>query len=231
MKRDATERDQARFFDDLAKRIELDEHEPADPAPLPGDDPVVHELVRSFLMWEAPRPGVPAALAKLRESVVDFNELRVSLCEETAMLLGSRYPLARERCLRLRAALKEVFLRENGLTLVHLRDEPKRAARAYFDSLPGITGFVAARVALLSCEAHAFPLDSVLCDVLKAAGVVEKDCDTDTASARLERAIRAGDALGCYRRLERFALEKPQWGGGKKPKSSRTSSSKAAGKA
>lgn len=235
MKRDAFERQVSKFFDDLAKRIDLDEREPADPPPLQHDDPVVHELVRSFLMWDAPRPGVPAAMAKLRDSVVDYNELRVCLCEENVAAIGARYPSARDRCLRLRATLKEVFLRENGLTLMHLRDEPKRTARAYLDSLPGVTGFVAARVALLSCEAHAFPLDSMLCSVLESAGVIEKGLGPDAASAKLERVVRAGDALGCYRRLERFALEKTKRSRGRsKPKSStasRSANTKSAGKA
>lgn len=208
LKREDLEQSLAKFFEDLSKRYTLDGTTGAELLPRPIDDPLVHELVLSFLMWEAPRPGVAAALGRLREAIVDYNELRVCLCDEVAALLGARYPLARERCLRLRAVLREVFLRENGLLLAHLREEPKRSARAYLESLPGMPPFVAARVALLGCEAHAFPIDSQLRAILVSNAVIEKDLDPDAASARLERTIRAGEAADCYRRLELCAMDR-----------------------
>lgn len=206
MKRDETERDPGRFFEELAKRAAGDPA-PDDPTPRPEDDPLLHELVRAFLMWDAPRAGVSAGLARLRSGVVDYNEMRVCLPGELAGLLGARYPNGGERCLRLRAVLNEIFRRENGLVLVQLKDEPKRAARAYLDSLPGMVGFVAARVALIGCEAHAFPVDRTLLHLLEAGGAVEPGLDPDSASSRLERSVRAGEALACYRRLEMLALE------------------------
>lgn len=208
LKREDFEQTLARFFDDLSKHYTLDGPPAPGLTPRPLDDPLVHELILSFLMWETPRPDVEPALCRLRETMVDYNELRVCLCDEAVLLIGPRYPLARERCLRLRATLREVFLRENGLTLAHLRDEPKRSARAYLDSLPGMTPFVAARVALLGCEAHAFPVDSQLRTILAANGAIEKDLNPEAASARLERSIRAGEALDCYRRLELFAMDR-----------------------
>jgi hypothetical protein len=206
VKRDETECDPGRFFEALEQRA-AGEPAPDEPSPRPEDDPMVHELVRAFLMWDAPRAGVGAGLARLRSGVVDYNELRVCLPGELTALLGARYPNGGERCLRLRAALNEIFRRENGLVLAQLKDEPKRAARAYLDSLPGMVGFVAARVALVGCEAHAFPVDRTLLALLEAGGAVEPGLDPDAASSRLERAVRAGEALLCYRRLEMMALE------------------------
>lgn len=206
MKRDETECDPGRFFEELAKRAG-GEPTPEEPASRAEDDPLVHELVRAFLMWDAPRVGVGAGLARLRSGVVDYNEMRICLPGELAALLGARYPNGGERCLRLRAALNEIFRRENGLVLAQLKDEPKRAARAYLDSLPGMVGFVAARVALVGCEAHAFPVDRTLLTLLEAGGAVEPGLDPDAASSRLERVVRAGEALACYRRLEMLALD------------------------
>ncbi len=217
------------FLDGLASTVELPETDA--PCPRDDDDPVVHELVRSFLMDGAPRAGVGPALERLRASVVDYNELRVGLAEESAAALPSRYPSAFERCKRIRAALHEVFRRENGMNLAHLRDEPKRSARAYLDSLPGITPFVAARVALLSCESHAFPLDPVLLGVLERAGVVEPGLGLQTVSGRLERAIRAGEARGHYRRLEQHAMNAGAPAGRvRKSKPPRSRGARAAGK-
>ena len=228
MNRDEFERNLGRFLDDLASRVETPEVDA--PAPRADDDAVVHELVRAFLMEGVARAGVAGAVERLRDSVVDYNELRVGLAEETAASLPSRYPSALERCRRIRAALNEVFERENGLALAYLRDEPKRAARAYLDSLPGMTPFVASRVALLCCESHAFPLDSVLLGLLEGAGVVEPGLALSTAAGRLERAIRAGEARGHYRRFERYALDAETPKKIRKP-STRARGARAAGKA
>ena len=229
MNRNEFEQKLGEFLDGLASRVEPPETEA--PNPRDSDDPVVHELVRSFLMDGAPRAGVAAAMERVRMSVVDYNELRVMLAEETASVLPSRYPSALERCKRIRAALHGVFQRENATSLAHLRDEPKRSARAYLDSLPGITPFVAARVALLCCGSHAFPIDTVLHGVLEQAGVVEPGLSLQTVSGRLERAIRAGEASGHYRRLEQFAhTAAGPAGQPKTAKRSRVRGARAAGK-
>lgn len=239
MKREDLDKKLSAYFDGLSKRF-ADAGSDASPPPTDGAspeggavllneaDPVVAEIVRSFLMWDAPRAGVQSAADKLGQVYVDANELRIALPDELAACLGVRYPACEERCARLRAVLHEVFVRENGLTLAHLRDQPKRAARAYLDGLPGMAPFVAARVALVCCESHAFPVDTVLLELLQHANAADADESPADASARLERAVRAGDAAGCYARLELAAMDPPPRK--KRAASSRSRSKKAATK-
>lgn len=239
MKRDDLEKKLSAYFDELGKRFAEaappsqpsanGQHETERAAGLLAEaDPVVAELIRSFLMWDAPRAGVKAAEDKLEQLFVDANEMRIALPEELAGCLGSRYPACDERCARIRSALHEVFIRENGLALAHLRDQPKRAARAYLDSIPGMTPFVAARVALVCCEAHAFPVDRVLLGLLHDAGAADDAESADDVASRLERAVRAGDATGCYARLELAAMDPPKRK--KTPATKRPQSKKPAGK-
>ena len=176
------------------------------PARRANDDPLIHELVVSCLAWNAPRAGVAAALERIHDSLVDYNELRVAIPKETAGLLGSRYPAAEQRCLRLRSSLNEIFQRENGLTLSYLRDENKRTVKSYFESLPGLPAYAVSRVSLLMCEVHTFPIDSVIRGLFESAGVIDADCDEPHLAGRLERLIRAGDAAGCFAGLEAAAL-------------------------
>ena len=120
-----------------------------------------------------PRPAASAAqeaLAALQDEFVDYNEMRIGMSDELAELLPKRYPLAGERCQRLRAALNTVFQREHRLSLASLAESPKRESRAYLDSLEGITPFVASRVTLLGLGAHAFPVDQRLVAVLAEGG-------------------------------------------------------------
>ena len=165
-------------------------------------DPLVDELVRAMLQWEASHGQARNAYERLLGTFVDYNELRASLPDHVVEALGPRYPKAAERSERMRMALTAIFEREDALTLAHLRDTPKREARAYVESLDGLPRFAAARVVLLGLGGHAFPVDGRLAGLLRSAGVVEEDADTDKCCLRMERAIRAGDAREAYELLE-----------------------------
>lgn len=167
-----------------------------------GVDGTVHELVYSFMLWEASHDQATKAVGALLERFVDYNELRISYTEEVAPAIGARYPLAEERCERLRMALNQVFVQQNGVTLAGLRETPKRDARAYLQALDGAPAFVSARVAALSLGAHAFPVDGRIAGVLAKAGVVEDDLSHDEITGRMERLLRAGECLPAYLLIE-----------------------------
>ena len=203
MKRDASDKAFAAFL------TKLPEPKAAAIAPREHDDPLVHELVVACLSWNAPRAGVAGVIERVHDSLVDYNELRVTIPDEAASLAGAKDALAEERFARLRGALNEVFRRENGLTLAHLREESKRNAKAYLESLPGLPAYAAHRVALVGCGVHVFPVDPVLLSVFDAAGVLEPGTDEAQLAARCERSLRAGEALGRFLAAETAALKPP----------------------
>ncbi len=205
MKRDHSDK----AFQAFIEKLPAVDGAPNTPAPNELDDPIVHELVVACLAWDAPRSGVAPALDRVRSTLIDFNEFRVMIPEDAGGLLGPRYPKAEERCARIRAALTEVFLRENGLALAHLRDASKRDAKAYLESLPGLPAYAANRVALVGCGVHTFPVDSLIFDLFEHAGVIEESFSQAQLSSRLERAVRAADAMDRYRSIE-AAAAKPQ---------------------
>ena len=175
----------------------------------PGDaDPVVHELVYSFLVWEASAPLATGALRRMTAAVVDYNELRVCYPHELASLMGEGYPLAIERATRLRAALTEVYRREHGTMLGRLIDLPKRDARMYLEALEGVPPFVAARVVLLALGGHAVPLDAMLHGMLAAEEAVEPGGTVIDAMAWLERTLRAKESEEAYLLLEAWRKRK-----------------------
>ena len=215
-----------------AKPSDLEEGVPLGETPPPprvdeGDadlDGGVHEFVYAFLLWEATPADASRAMKKIRDELADLNELRVCFEDEIVALLGVRYPRAAERCARLRLGLNEIFSREQALRLDHLVDAPKREARAYLESLPGVVPFVSARVVLLHLSAHAFPIDERLTQFLADEGVVE-GAEPAVESAKLERAVRAGEARDLYLALERVVSSAP------KTKSKRGGSAKSSRKA
>lgn len=185
----------------LFKRLRSRHGEPQPESALPPGlddlyDPLVHLFVYSFLLWDSSASAARSLLKKIRENFVDYNELRVALPDEIALVFGERTSRCHERALRLRSALHDLFKREHSLSLARLNDLGKREARAYLESLDGTPAYVSARVFLLGLGGHAIPVDQRLADLLAAEDVLSEDVtDADSAAAWLERQIRAGDAV------------------------------------
>jgi hypothetical protein len=199
-----TESETAQKFTDLMTAV-LAERDPAEAPPeadrrTPDAASVMQEFLRSFLTWEASPAKADAALRRVNHSVVDYNELRVCLTDELAQIFGERYPIARERAHRLRAALNELYRREHGVTLEAVLTLPKREARSYLSSLEGVPAFVAARVTLLELGGHAFPVDERIRAALAESGVDLGDCDG--LGSWLERHVRGGEARQAYLAVE-----------------------------
>lgn len=203
---------------DLAARLKKAAPDDEPPAPaVEHGEPLVDELLRGLLQWEATHAQARTAYEKILAAIVDYNELRVMLPHEIVGVLGPRFPRAEERAERIRAVLNDVFDREHALTLEHLRDMPKREARVYVESLTGITRFAIGRLMLLGLGAHAFPLDERLMTRLVAAGAVSDEGGVDGAAGRLERALRSGESREAYELIELWSEEAPA----EKPKAAR----------
>jgi len=165
----------------------------------------IAELVFSFLVWNATEKQADTAFGKIMARVVDLNELRVSLTNEVIEMIGVRYPDAQTRVIRMLQSMMEVYEREYDYKMGSLASKSKREQREYLDTLPGITPFVAARVALLAFGAHAMPVDDRLLVLLTKAGVFDPGTTPAEAESWLTRQVKAGDALDAYLALQEWA--------------------------
>mgnify|MGYP005838595753 CR=1 FL=1 len=180
---------------------------PAGDEMLVGVDAGVHRLLHSMLLWEASSSQAKGALRRLREAFVDANELRVSMPDEIACVLGEKYPRGEERAARLRLVLHDVYKRHHALTLAPLAQAGKREARAALESLEGIPHYAAARVFLLEFGGHAVPCDERLRTLLVGERVLEESLSVEAASGWLERHIRAEDAPEAHAALQAWSDE------------------------
>jgi len=220
------------FFEDLRGRYTIERGEDHAPEAPSHGERLIDELVRAMLQWEATHAQARGAYQRLLTGVVDYTELRICFPSEVAQMLGPRYPRVEERCERLRCVLNDIAAREQSLSLVRVSELPKREAKAYIESLEGIPRFAASRVVVFGLGGHAFPLDRRLLDHLIGAGVFEDDATVDGAAAKIERAIRAGEAADAYDLLELWsanggAERKPKRRGGPRKKPSAKQSSGA----
>jgi hypothetical protein len=202
--------DPAPKLDKLLDRVaiapdKLDAARWAEPV-LDADQPLLNELLRAFLVWEAGVPRARAAAARLASHLVDFNDLRVCLPEDLESILAPD-PHAQERAQRLRAAFTDLVRRTHAASLEHLTRLGKREASAYLASLEGVPQFVAARVGLLALGAHAMPMDRRTHARLVHAGAVPEGSMPEDAGDMIERRVKAGELLPVYVGLQVWADE------------------------
>lgn len=203
--------ERAKSFESLIERLRrayrdalaAEPLEPTPPVPLwLSDDPVLREFLRAFLAWECPASRARSAMEAIESAFIDANDLRVSLAPEIAAALGRTYPRALDRAERLKSALNEVYRKEHAVSLVHLRDKPRRDARAYLEALPGTPHFVAAWTHLFALGGHAVPVDDRVAARLISAGLANEGDAPDALSAALEKIIRAGMGVEVARLLQ-----------------------------
>ena len=184
-----------------------DDDESASTAEASRHDPIA-TLVMSFLLWESSADKAQAAYDRILESVVDFNDLRVSMPHETVEMIGPRYPLALNRAQRLRASLRNIYLREHAVSLDKPAAAGKRDLKKYIDSLEGMVPYVANRVLLLCFDTHGVPVDEQLRTALIEAEVADASVEVPELASWLASQIRAGDAIGAHAALQSWMDDK-----------------------
>ncbi|MGD9690437.1 MAG: hypothetical protein AB7K52_11920 [Phycisphaerales bacterium] len=207
--------DRSSPFDSLLEKLRKQRGGKAASVDLPviawcADDRVLSTFIASFMLWDAPIARAATALEALGASVIDANDLRVSLPEELLAIIGRSYPRGQERMTRLCAALNDVYRREHAVRLAHLKEKSKREARAYLESLAHTPPFVAGRTFLLALEGHAVPVDErLLGRLLEIDAVGDESATPESMSVAFERAIRAGSAAEAHALLTSWADEPP----------------------
>ena len=183
----------AKFTALLKKHKAVDRKDDVLPGSADWSDPIAH-LVHAWLLWESSTTQADAAMEKIIESRVDFNELRVSLPHELAMIVGKRYPRHEERFTRLKQTLQAIYLNQHAMTLEHLRDLSKKQAKTYLDRLTGMHPFVSSRVLSIAFGGHAIPADEQLVEVLIEHGVITEQVETKVVISWMTAQVRAADA-------------------------------------
>jgi len=191
--------------------------QPPAPPPLPEGDadipvdgvapgPRAHEpiatMVMSFLLWESTGDRAEQAYQRILERVVDFNDLRVCMPHETVEMIGPRYPLALNRAQRLRAVLRNIYLREHAVCLEKASAGGKREMKKYVESLEGIVPYVSSRVLALCFDTHVIPVDEQLRTALIEADVADASVEVPELANFLALHVRAGEAASVHAALQ-----------------------------
>lgn len=165
------------------------------PAKRPEPEDPLWRMVRAFLEYDCDQARSDVAERKIRENMVDLNELRVTPAIEVAAILGVRYPFAEARASALHRTLQSIFDREHQMKLDRLNEMKKPEIRPYLQGLTGITPYVEAAVAVECFGVAAAPVDTKLLLWLISKDALPEGTDIRTAQQIVEKHLKASEAL------------------------------------
>lgn len=150
-------------------------------------------LVTSVLAEESTEAEAKRAVDRILDSMVDWNEVRVSDALELNRVAGNTLRQGARRCENLIAALQSVFDNENRISLDRLKSLGRRDARQYLENLEGVSDYTVASVLLWSLGGHAIPVNDRLLNALREADLVFPSATRAEVQAFLERHVSASD--------------------------------------
>lgn len=177
-------------------------------APVEFDEPV-DALVFAIVSENLTESQTQAAMKKLKDYFVDWNDLRVATVEEIAEVLGQDIPPARNIAATLVGALNAVFEKHNMLSLQSLHKLGKRPAKILLEKLNGATPFVVDYCMLTSMQGHAIPLTPKMIEYLKTGQLIHADATYEEVEGFLCRLISIKNAYEFYSLL-RHESESPK---------------------
>jgi hypothetical protein len=156
--------------------------------PTRGEQPLLESLLFACCLENARHDVARQALARLRDSFFDWNEIRVSTVKELAESL-SALPEPAAAAARLKSILQAVFESDYSFDLEHLKKQNIGAAVKKLQKLPGTTPFGVAYATQMALGGHAIPLDKGTLGAMVVLGVsTAAEADNGTVPG-LERAI------------------------------------------
>jgi hypothetical protein len=176
--------------------------------PVEFDEPV-DALVFAIVSENLTESQAQAAMKKLRDYFVDWNDLRVATIEEIVEVLGQDIPPARNIAATLVGTLNAVFDKHNMLSLQSLRKLGKRPAKLLLEKLNGATPFAVDYCMLTSMQGHAIPLTPKMIEYLKTGQFIHADAAYEEVEGFLCRLISIKNAFEFYSAL-RHECESPK---------------------
>jgi len=170
-----------------------------------------------------------AAMVGIRDTFIDWNDLRVSRVEEIVEIFGEDTPATRSTGAALTMVLRAVFDAYHALTLQPLKKMGKRPAKQALEELQGMSRFAVNYCMLTSLQAHAIPLTASMVDYLRQQEVVDPQADEEDIEGFLSRQVAAKNGYEFYALLRR-ASESARVAKKKKKKTRRKSSKVAKAK-
>lgn len=175
------------------------------PAP-PAERPVLEHMLYACLLENARYEAADQALAALKGSFFDWNEIRVSTTKELAEAM-SMLPEPAAAAVNLRRVLQGVFESTYSFDLESLKKQNLGQAVQKIEKYANPPPFVLGYVTQAALGGHAIPLDRGALDVLYILGALTEAERTAGTAPGIERAISKSKGVEFASLLHQLAAE------------------------
>jgi endonuclease III len=176
-----------------------------DPDTLP--EGITDTLILGILAMDEKYEKALEALERIREDMVDFNELRVTPVSEIVELIEPYLSDPDRAAKEIVKTLNGIFSRFDTLDLSGMKEMTKSDLGKLFEELPGCCDHGRAFMLLFSFEVAEMPLDNQMLDYLVGAGALPPEVDLPAAKSFLERHLKAAETAPLYWQLRKASEE------------------------
>ncbi len=134
------------------------------------------------------------ALARLNESTVDMNDLRVTPVAELVQIIGVNYPKSRPIAEEISAVLASIYNQIHEVDLGFLKSLGKKAAASILDSLDGLSQHANAFFTLRHLGSSAVALDEQAWEYLLKTDHLPEGTSIEDAHRFLRTHVKESDA-------------------------------------
>jgi endonuclease III len=170
----------------------------------PVEDPM-DQLLEGVFSNYAAESRAHAAVNRLRATVVDLNELRVTPVAEIVEIVGPDFPMCRASAEELNRTMLSLFNRTHKTDLKFLTKQSRRGAETFLNRLDGLGAYTKATILQRCFKAPVVPVDYTMLHFLRKSGCVPADASVEGVQKFLSQQVRESDAMTFYVLLKRHA--------------------------
>lgn len=130
------------------------------------------------------------AFKALKEEYVDLNEVRVSTLGEIRVTLNSAGANP-EAAYQIRSLLKQIYLRENAITLQSLAEAGPEEIKSYFSRMEHLPQHATDYLLLIRCAQHILPVDSQVARMAARVGLIAPRASEESAQRSLMKVVES----------------------------------------
>ncbi|MBI63886.1 MAG: DNA lyase [Chloroflexi bacterium] len=150
------------------------------------------ELIFTVLTQNTSDINAEKAFKNLKSRYINWDEIAKSTDEklERIIRIGG---LGKQKSIRIKKILKEIYLRTGGYNLSILKDMTFNEVKEWLITLPGVGPKTAAVVMSFALKLPAFPVDTHIHRISKRLGYINKNTSAEKAHEIMEKIILPED--------------------------------------
>ena len=178
-------------------------------APLPPVEDPMEQLIRGVFTDFVSESRANAAAVRLRQALVDVNELRVTPISELVQIVGADTPFARRASEELSRSLNAIYNKLHHLDLAFIMKGSKRTAESFLRSVFGLNTHARATIILRCLKGSIVPVDVHMSDFLRGNGYVPPDASVELIQKFLAGIVPQSQLGSFYVQFKRYAAAHP----------------------